>query len=61
MFMSTAPPGDTIKHVGRDEMQQILEDYESQQSNYVVIDVRRPEEVRLFCWISFVSHHPRRC
>ncbi len=43
-----AGEGSSIQNVGKDEMEEILDDYESggrEESGYVVIDVREPHEI----------------
>jgi rhodanese-related sulfurtransferase len=50
LFSSAATGGDglAVKNIGRDEMEEIVEDYEEggrQESGYVIIDVREAEEI----------------
>jgi rhodanese-related sulfurtransferase len=40
--------GPSIKHIGKEEMEEIVEDYEEggrEKSGYVIIDVREPDEI----------------
>jgi rhodanese-related sulfurtransferase len=44
----SAPPASTIQHIGKAEMEEIMEDYEAggrEESQYVVVDVRTGGEI----------------
>ncbi|KAG7346979.1 rhodanese-like domain containing protein [Nitzschia inconspicua] len=50
LFSSTGPSGEglTIQNIGKEEMEEIVEDYEEggrEESGYVIIDVRESDEI----------------
>jgi rhodanese-related sulfurtransferase len=52
--------GPTINHIGKEQMEEILEDYEEggrEESGYVIIDVREPDEIAFTGKVSPNTHN----
>ena len=48
LFMSSGSEGPTLQNIGKDQMEEILEDYENggrEESGYIVMDVREENEI----------------